>query len=332
METAYQKTRAVLVKAVKAGLNVLLEGGHGVGKTALITEVAQEQGLQLKYYSASTLDPFVDLVGLPVPQKDADGHPTLVYHRPRDLHQAAMVFFDELNRAQPKVLNAILEMIQFRTINGEHLPNLRCVCAACNPASEGYDVVELDPALVDRFHVYVNFAPGPDRSWFAAKFGEIVGGCLYDWWAGDLNREQQRQISPRKLEHIGVLLHEEIDPATAMTPLKNVPFELLRRRLAAHESVLDVADFVARPEHFASVVGIDMDTAVRFHHLLPKMKLGEMYKVREITLSLPAEVLAAVQKELPYVIKKTCRAIRENDGAAESDAFLALIVEKTGVT
>ncbi|MDO9543283.1 MAG: MoxR family ATPase [Kiritimatiellia bacterium] len=176
-QSTHKETHDILVKAAKAGLNVLLEGPHGTGKTAVITEVAHELGFRLKYYSSSTLDPFVDLVGLPVPRTDAQGKPTVIYHRPTDINEAELVFFDEFNRAQPKVLNSILEMIQFRSINGEKLPNLKTVFAACNPAADAYDVVDLDPALLDRFHIHMIFNPGPDREWFAKRFGEKLGCC-----------------------------------------------------------------------------------------------------------------------------------------------------------
>ena len=49
------------------GLNVLLVGNHGVGKSAMVLEEAKRQGLKMKYYSSSTLDPWSDLVGIPVP-------------------------------------------------------------------------------------------------------------------------------------------------------------------------------------------------------------------------------------------------------------------------
>ena len=41
--------------------------------------------------------------------------------------------FDELNRAKPKVRNAVMELIQFRSINGIKFNNLRMIWAAINP-------------------------------------------------------------------------------------------------------------------------------------------------------------------------------------------------------
>ena len=150
-----------LKKAVHAGLNILLEGPFGVGKSSIIFSVAEELGLRMKYFSASTLDPFADLVGVPVPVME-DQTRRLIYVRPDYIQQAEILFFDELNRAHPKVLNAVFEIIQFHSINGETLPHLRSVIAAINPASAGYHVQELDPALLDRFHLHLHVAFEPN--------------------------------------------------------------------------------------------------------------------------------------------------------------------------
>jgi hypothetical protein len=45
--------------------NVLFSGRHGVGKTEVIKTTFEEAGLRWKYFSAATLDPWVDFVGVP---------------------------------------------------------------------------------------------------------------------------------------------------------------------------------------------------------------------------------------------------------------------------
>jgi ATPase family associated with various cellular activities (AAA) len=328
---SHDQVYGILKTAASTGLNVLLVGPHGVGKTALLTGVANDLGLRMKYYSSSTLDPFVDLVGLPVPHVNAQGKHTVMFHRPDDINQAELVFFDELNRAQPKVLNAVFEMIQFRSINGEPLPNLKAVFAACNPASEEYNVADLDPALLDRFHIHMTFAPGPDREWYIARFGKLSGAALYDWWAADLKKEQQSLVSPRKLEHIGILLEKGLDPKQTNTHLHNLPFGQLQARIANDHGVIDIKDFLSDPKGFAAKVEQEMNVAIRFAHLLPSMKPADMCKVRDITLSLPTELIATLQKECPFVVKKTCEAIKRAHGEDESAAFRDLILEKSKV-
>ena len=53
--------------------NVLFIGRHGVGKTSIVKEAFAGNGLSYRYYSASTMDPWVDLVGVPEEKTNGDG-------------------------------------------------------------------------------------------------------------------------------------------------------------------------------------------------------------------------------------------------------------------
>jgi hypothetical protein len=105
----------------------------------------------------------------PLPQGGESGtHLQMV--RPRDVDDAELIFFDEFNRADPKVHNAVLEIVQFQTINGEKLPHARMVWAAMNPPGKEYDVEDLDPALVDRFDVYEEVKATPSVTYLAGSW------------------------------------------------------------------------------------------------------------------------------------------------------------------
>ena len=58
-----------LTKYAQEGYNVLMSGRHGVGKTAIIKKVFDEVfgpiNVSWKYFSASTMDPWVDFIGVP---------------------------------------------------------------------------------------------------------------------------------------------------------------------------------------------------------------------------------------------------------------------------
>jgi len=228
----------IIKRCMECRLNVILLGRHGVGKTQMVFDAAKELGLVLKYYSAPTLDPWADLVGIPVPVDDSDaGHASprkhLQFVRPLDIEAARIIFFDELNRAHPKVLNAVLEMIQFKTINGVPLPNLEMVWAAINPAGDVYQVADLDPALWDRFHVHLNVPANPSIVYLRDRAGipHKVAQALVNWWTFDLNDDLRRMISPRRLEYMGKIFVAGIDLQHTLPPSVKVPLLSLLKRL-----------------------------------------------------------------------------------------------------
>lgn len=216
-----------------AGMNVLLIGLHGVGKTEEILRMCREDNIVLKYYSCSTLDPFTDLVGVPTPRKfctrdrvwlgtDKDACPicnsvlesadstvveSLKMVRPRDVDEAELIFFDEFNRGDEKTQNAIFEIIQFRTINGEPLPHVKACWAAMNPPDGDYKVSDLDPALIDRFDVFIDIQAKPSVQYMAQHLPKPIAQALYSWW-GEHNtqrRGMENFISPRRLMKIGLV-------------------------------------------------------------------------------------------------------------------------------
>lgn len=189
-----------LVPAIEQGYNILLSGLHGIGKTYAVKDAVGQLGLSMKYYSTSTLDPYVDLVGVPVPvEKDGVHHLHMV--RPDDINNVDVVFFDELNRADPKTLNAVFEIIQFRTINGEPL-NIKSVIAAINPADGDYNTEELDPALQDRFHLFFDLEPrSPKPFLIKQNYDANIVNAFVNWW---MNQKKGREYycSPRRLEYM----------------------------------------------------------------------------------------------------------------------------------
>lgn len=225
-------------KYIDHGLNILLQGKHGTGKTTVLTQAADELGLKVAYYSASTMDPWADFVGVPVPEElgDGSGRKTLTNVRPHRIDEAEVAIFDELNRADPKVLNAVLELVQFRTINGERLPNLKCVVAAQNPPEEGYNVDTLDEALVDRFDIMINVEPDITVAYLAGVIGDRrIATHFINWWKQrSAMSEKASYISPRRLEKMARLyidFEHNFDVLKAALPPGNHDFGKLRDML-----------------------------------------------------------------------------------------------------
>jgi len=193
---------------IEKGLNVLFIGEHGVGKTSLVKEAFERHGLRWMYFSASTMDPWVDLIGVPKEKKDDNGGSYLELVRPKEFQddKVEAIFFDEFNRSHSKVRNAVMELIQFHSINGHKFNNLRVIWAAINPegknedGDERYDVERLDPAQKDRFHVHVFIPFRPDANFFKEKFGIAVSKPALEWW-DKLPPEAKEGVSPRRLDY-----------------------------------------------------------------------------------------------------------------------------------
>ena len=187
------------------GMNVMLIGLHGTGKTTTVRAIADDLNYRVKSFSCSTLDPFTDLVGVPVPRTDENGVEYLKMVRPREIDEAEILFFDEFNRARPEVLDAVLEIIESGTINGEVLPNLKCCWAAMNPPNGEYKVEELDPALMDRFDAYIEFTPRPSVAYMAQHMPKEVAQALKSWWDDHNKAKRDTYVSPRRLAKIGMV-------------------------------------------------------------------------------------------------------------------------------
>jgi hypothetical protein len=154
---------------------IMLEGIHGIGKSEIIKEIFEKQGYAVVVLFLGQMADAGDLVGLPdrtvvefnymgktIQQKITEFCPPKWW--PRNSDAKVVVFLDEFNRGKPEVYQCIQDMTLNRKLNGLELPSCTRIIAAINPHGEeyDYDVVDLDPALLDRFNKYV-FNPDPEE-------------------------------------------------------------------------------------------------------------------------------------------------------------------------
>lgn len=194
---------------IEKGKNVLITGEAGTGKTAIVTEAVNSLGAKMKYFSAPTLDPFVHLIGIPVPDQI---NKRLEWFQDETILDVEYMFFDEVNRASDQVINAIFEITQFKTLNGTPLPNLKAVIGALNPVTDDYEGnEELDMAFVDRFDFYLESEVVCDFSYFTRKFGKDmakVAISLFDSYEKSRTNPKKSTankigyLSPRRMEKV----------------------------------------------------------------------------------------------------------------------------------
>jgi hypothetical protein len=195
---------------IKNNYNVLFHGRPGVGKTSMVFEAFEKQGweknVDFLYFSAATIDPWVDLIGVPSKIVNSDGEEVLKLIRPDTIKNKTIkaLFVDELNRSHKKVRNALMELIQFKSINGLRFPNLEIIWAAVNPDEDDelkFDVEKLDLAQEDRFQIHVQIPYKPNEAYFAQKFNDPeMAEAVCKWWY-DQPEKVKLQLTPRRLEY-----------------------------------------------------------------------------------------------------------------------------------
>lgn len=186
---------------LKLNRNVLFVGEHGVGKTSVALAAFKRAKLKYLYFSASTCDPFIDFVGVPrVIEKDGKSVLELIRQEYLQDESVEAIFIDEYNRAPKKMKNAVMELIQFKSINGRKYPNLKVVWAAVNPddLNDTYDVEPLDPAQEDRFHIKIKVPYAPCPVFLENTYGEPICSSALTWWE-KIPAELLRTVSPRRL-------------------------------------------------------------------------------------------------------------------------------------
>jgi hypothetical protein len=205
----YEKLKSKLNFYLKNNLNVLLEGRAGTGKTSIISEIFNDAFGKdgWLYLAGSTLDPFVDFVGVPKEKTDSNGNSYLDFVLPKHFvtKKIKAIFIDEYNRAHKKVRNGCMELIQFKSINGNKFENLKCVWVGINPFSDeeldkNYDVEELDAAQLDRFQIQIKLPYQIDLNYFTKKFGIDIAKAAGQWW-NNLKDSERLNVSPRRLDY-----------------------------------------------------------------------------------------------------------------------------------
>lgn len=278
-------TDAKLKFWIDNNLNVLLIGEHGTGKTARVKEAFDQAGLKWLYFSASTLDPWVDFIGIPKEAQDEKGNKYIELIRPKPFaeDEVEAIFLDEYNRSPKKVRNAVMELLQFKSINGKRFNNLRIVWAAINPDDvkiEGsddfeYDVEKLDPAQKDRFEVHVDVPFKPDKGYFLKKYGEDIAENAIDWW-NDLDQKTRRSVSPRRLDYalnvyvkggdIRDVLPANVNVSKLITELKNGSYVKLMKAVFAQRNVDEAKKFMSVRNNYDNTIAriLKSDDMVKF--------------------------------------------------------------------
>jgi hypothetical protein len=155
---------------------ILIWGAMGIGKTAQIKAYCEARGLECREYHPAHDVNGGDIVGLPQVDEETNRlRYAIPGFLPVESDPPGVLFIDEINRAPELVLAGLMEPIGGGTISQSNwkIPDHWMIVAAANPREEGYQVNEIDEAMVDRF---LHYAPGWDApAWaqWASRSGEV---------------------------------------------------------------------------------------------------------------------------------------------------------------
>lgn len=135
--------------------NLMVFGPAGVGKTETAIQTVKNMGYDPVYMNLSVMES-PDLVGLPMVDKDTK---TTEYASPKflplegTLSKKAVLVVDEIDKAKQELQNPMLELFQFRSVNGRKL-DICSIIATGNLPDEGAFSLPVSHALTNRCLVY----------------------------------------------------------------------------------------------------------------------------------------------------------------------------------
>jgi hypothetical protein len=146
------KLKLALKVAIKARRPVMIWGSPGVGKSAVVRQVAADLGLPCQDERVSDRDP-VDFRGLP---HVVDGVTLWTLPGFLPVSGSGILFLDELSAAPPAIQAVAYQLILDRRLGDYRLPEGWSILAAGNLESDRAVVSRMSSALANRF-VHLSF-------------------------------------------------------------------------------------------------------------------------------------------------------------------------------
>ena len=178
--------KEVVKKAVESNVRLLISGAPGVGKTQIITQVAEEIKYELILEHPSVSDP-TDYKGFPFPDKDGKQATFLPFANLAKIITATtptIVFIDDIGQAPPSVQAALMQLLDGGKLNGHVVSDQVVFIGATNRAEDRAAVSGLLEPVKSRFFSIINLAISKENidpwlTWaFANGIDEMVTGFM----------------------------------------------------------------------------------------------------------------------------------------------------------
>ncbi|MDW7693305.1 AAA family ATPase [Flammeovirgaceae bacterium SG7u.111] len=217
----------------KPATPICIWGMHGIGKTELVSDFAQEHGYKFVYIAPAQFEEMGDLLGMP--SADPETHVTKFIPPewvPTE-EEPGILLIDDVNRADDRILRGIMQLLQNYELISWKLPKKWNIVLTANPDGGDYSVTTMDDAILTRMmHITMEFDV---KAW--AKWAE------------------KNEIDPRGIDF--VLTYPEIVAGQRTTPRSLVQFFSAISSIQNLKEGLDMVKMLAD-------ASLDKETAVAF--------------------------------------------------------------------
>ena len=205
---------------------ILLMGPPGIGKTAIMAQIAQELEVGLVAYSM-THHTRQSAIGLPRIETRRVGERDIsvteytlseiiasIYDcMERTGKKEGILFLDEINCVSETLVPAMLQLLQNKTFGNHPVPEGWMIVAAGNPAGYNRSVREFDIVTLDRLR-RIDVEPQVDV-WLEYARRQGVHGAILSWlsihpeefYRVELGEEQSSFVTARGWEDLSELIH-----------------------------------------------------------------------------------------------------------------------------
>ena len=124
----------------------------GTGKSSVMAQIAEEKGMRLIDVRLAQLAP-EDIRGVPFPDKeDKVTYWFSPNFLPHDTNEKTILFLDELDKCNPAVQNAALQLLLDRKVGDYNVPDTCFMVAAGNRVQDNSYSINLSSALANRLY------------------------------------------------------------------------------------------------------------------------------------------------------------------------------------
>lgn len=150
---------------------VCIWGMHGIGKTELVRQIAENNGYKFVYIAPAQFEEMGDLIGMPKIENNENGDAITKFVPPAWVPSEGgpgIFLIDDVNRADDRILRGMMQLMQNYELVSWKMPQKWFFVLTANPDGGDYSVTTMDEAMLSRMlHVTMEF---DIKSW--AKWAE----------------------------------------------------------------------------------------------------------------------------------------------------------------